>query len=129
MAHELFMPSADDFNALILGISYSLYDGLWLPAKATYDKFRPRHWPTARTLLINLDYTADAAGWREFMKDMVDGTVIDRNVARMIAIDRMRLPQCCPGPCWGDELALTLDYEWPWNGCREAQDARERGWV
>lgn len=129
MAHDLFMPSADDFNALILGISYSLYDGLWLPARATYDKFRPRHWPTAKALLTNLDYTTNAAGWREFMKDMVDGDVITGNISRMIVIDRTRLPQSRPGPCWGDELALTLDYEWPWCGHREAQDARERGWL
>jgi hypothetical protein len=129
MSADIYMPSAADFNALILGISYILYDGLWLPARATYDAYRDRHWPTAKTLLLHLDYTTDATGWREFMTDTVGGDVIDRTTARIIAIDRRRLPPTAPGPGWGDELALTLDYEWPWNGHRERRDAIERGWI
>lgn len=113
-----YMPSANDFIMLILGISESLYDGQFAPGAKKYDAFRPDGWIGERAMLKSLDYPQNAAGWREFMRIMVDLPVVRGGDANRFNTEHKA--NAAPKTAINfQDCNLALTYEWPWNGKKE----------
>lgn len=123
-AYNIYMPSADDFIMLILGISESLYDGRWAPTAARYGRFKPDRWPVGTALLRALDYKPDAVGWREFMQVMVELPVITGGEAVRITCERRaQAEQKTSYKIQDHGFGLAVHYQWPWCGARERKNS------
>ena len=117
-AYRFYMPSAAEFNVMILGVSASLYDGCFAPGAKRYDQERPAGWPTSRTLLRVLDYPVNAKGWGEFMQVMVGLPTAKGGTATRLANERNA--KAAPKKAYKfQDHGLALHYRWPWNGQRE----------
>lgn len=81
-------PSLPQLIDKLREISRAMYGDAGVMGNQVYDDHRPPGWPTHRTILNAYGYSADAAGWQQFVADNSGLPVIHRQSARSISLRR-----------------------------------------